>query len=73
MANTKAGLWGGGDVYEQYMGRWSRRIAPLFLDWLNSPAEEEWLDIGCGTGVLSSAIIDNCNPCLLYTSDAADE
>ena len=23
--------WEQGDPYEQYVGRWSRRIAPLFL------------------------------------------
>lgn len=62
MSESRAGLWGGGDAYEQYMGRWSRRIAPLFLDWLNVPPEAKCLDVGCGTGVLSSAIIDNCAP-----------
>ena len=30
------------------MGRWSRQVAPRFLDWL---------EVGCGTGALSSAII----------------
>jgi SAM-dependent methyltransferase len=44
------------------MGRWSRRIAPLFLDWLNMPPNANWVDIGCGTGVLSSAIITKCAP-----------
>lgn len=55
-------LWGGADAYERYMGRWSRKIAPLFLDWLAAPGDEEWLDIGCGTGVLSTAIIDRSAP-----------
>ncbi len=62
MAASGAGLWGGSDAYERYMGRWSRRIAPLFLDWLDVPPDTAWLDIGCGTGVLSAAIIDNCAP-----------
>ena len=26
--------WQAGDSYDPYMGRWSRRIAPRFLDWL---------------------------------------
>lgn len=62
MSKSGTGLWGGGDAYERYMGRWSRQIAPLFLDWLNVPPDTKCLDIGCGTGVLSSAIIDNCAP-----------
>lgn len=44
------------------MGRWSRRIAPLFLDWLSIPGEASWIDVGCGTGVLSSAIVAECEP-----------
>ena len=29
-------LWGAADAYEQWMGRWSRKIAPLFVDWLTA-------------------------------------
>ena len=28
--------WQAGDRYEAYMGRWSRQIAPRFLDWLGA-------------------------------------
>jgi SAM-dependent methyltransferase len=62
MSESDTNLWSGGDAYEQYMGRWSRQIAPLFLDILNPPRDAEWVDIGCGTGVLSSAILRNCAP-----------
>ena len=31
-------IWERGDPYEQYVGRWSRVVAPLFLAWLNIPA-----------------------------------
>jgi SAM-dependent methyltransferase len=44
------------------MGRWSRRIASDFLEWLYVPPDAEWIDIGCGTGVLSSAILTTCAP-----------
>ena len=54
--------WERGDPYEQYVGRWSRRIAPRFLSWLDVPADRRWLDIGCGTGALSAAILDRCSP-----------
>ena len=41
--------WERGNPYEQYVGRWSRRVAPLFLSWLGLPAGLRWLDVGCGT------------------------
>jgi SAM-dependent methyltransferase len=50
--------WEQGDAYEQYVGRWSRQVAPRFLDWLDAPAGSRWLDLGCGTGALSAAILD---------------
>lgn len=54
--------WERGDPYEQYVGRWSRQVAPRFLAWLNVPPHRRWLDIGCGTGALSAAILDGCSP-----------
>lgn len=54
--------WERGSPYEQYVGRWSRRIAPAFLAWLNIPSGRKWLDLGCGTGALSAAILDHCSP-----------
>jgi len=54
--------WERGDPYEQYVGRWSRRVAPHFLSWLNIPAGRRWLDVGCGTGALSAAILDQSSP-----------
>ena len=54
--------WERGNAYEQYIGRWSRQVAPVFLSWLNIPAERRWLDVGCGTGALCAAVIDRCFP-----------
>ena len=54
--------WERGSPYEQYVGRWSRRVAPLFLSWLDIPGGRRWLDVGCGTGALCAAIIDRCAP-----------
>ena len=52
--------WERGSPYEQYVGRWSRRVAPLFLSWLGIPPGRRWLDVGCGTGALCAAIADRC-------------
>jgi SAM-dependent methyltransferase len=54
--------WERGSPYERYVGRWSRRVAPLFLSWLAIPAGRRWLDVGCGTGALCAAIVDHCSP-----------
>jgi SAM-dependent methyltransferase len=54
--------WERGDPYEQYVGRWSRRVAPVFLAWLRIPAGRRWLDVGCGTGALCAAIVEHCVP-----------
>lgn len=57
--------WERGDSYEQYIGRWSRQAAPLFLSGLNIPAGRRWLDVGWGTGALCAAIADRCCPSLV--------
>ena len=54
--------WERGSPYERYVGRWSRRVAPLFLSWLSVPAGRRWLDVGCGTGALCAAIADRWAP-----------
>jgi SAM-dependent methyltransferase len=54
--------WERGSPYEQYVGRWSRQIAPMFLSWLKIPAGRRWLDVGCGTGALCATIVDRCSP-----------
>ncbi|MDG4891525.1 class I SAM-dependent methyltransferase [Mesorhizobium sp. WSM4887] len=39
--------------YEQLMGRWSRRLAPKFIDFVGLAGGEKILDVGCGTGSLT--------------------
>lgn len=64
--------WAAGDRYEAYMGRWSRRIATRFLDWLALPDGLDWLDVGCGTGALSAAVLARCNPRSLLAIDPSE-
>jgi SAM-dependent methyltransferase len=54
--------WERGGAYERYIGRWSRRIAPRFLAWMDCAAGLRWLDVGCGTGALCAAILEQCSP-----------
>ncbi len=54
--------WASGDLYEPYVGRWSRLVAREFLAWLDAPSGLDWLDVGCGTGAMTQAIAGRCNP-----------
>jgi len=51
-----------GEAYEHYVGRWSRRVAHAFLEWLSLPAGLHWVDVGCGTGALAETILDRNDP-----------
>jgi SAM-dependent methyltransferase len=64
--------WQAGKSYDAYMGRWSRKIALLFVDWLDAPAGLEWLDVGCGTGALTAAVITRCRPRSILSIDPSE-
>jgi len=71
--NQKDDFWNNSDPYEYFMGRWSKLMAPVFLEWLQFPKNLSWLDIGCGTGALSEAIYRNCKPANLCCIDPSAE
>lgn len=71
MPDDQSGLWSAGDAYELYMGRWSRKVAPLFTDWLDAADCGRWIDIGCGTGVLTSTVLERCDPSEVVGIDSA--
>jgi SAM-dependent methyltransferase len=50
---------GGG--YELQMGRWSRRLAPKFIEFAGVMHGNCVLDVGCGTGSLTSVLARNPN------------
>jgi SAM-dependent methyltransferase len=45
-------------AYEAMMGRWSRRLAALFLDFAEIGDADRVLDVGCGTGSLVKGILE---------------
>ncbi|MEO5324003.1 class I SAM-dependent methyltransferase [Mesorhizobium sp. CC13] len=47
--------------YEQLMGRWSRRLAPLFIDFAGLAHGEKVLDVGCGTGSLTFTLAETAD------------
>lgn len=54
--------WASGDAYERYVGRWSRPVAAAFVRWLGVPDGGAWMDVGCGTGALTEAILHAAAP-----------
>jgi ubiquinone/menaquinone biosynthesis C-methylase UbiE len=51
--------YGNAAGYEQFMGRWSARLAPAFLRFAGVGNGQHALDIGCGTGSLSRALVSS--------------
>lgn len=64
--------WRAGDAYDAYMGRWSRVIADAFLDWVAPDPGLSWLDVGCGTGALTGAILERAAPRTVRAVDPSD-
>jgi len=64
--------WESSDPYEYFMGRWSRLVARSFIDWLSPSPGLKWLDVGCGSGALSEAVINNYKSAELTAIDQSE-
>ncbi|MFL5959076.1 MAG: class I SAM-dependent methyltransferase [Gaiellaceae bacterium] len=47
----------GGDAYDDFMGRYSTRLAPLFADFAGVGSGARVLDVGAGTGALTAELL----------------
>jgi SAM-dependent methyltransferase len=65
--------WTSGADYDRWMGRWSRLLAREFLAWLNLPAGLRWIDLCCGSGVLTEAILERASPASVVGVDVSPQ
>jgi ubiquinone/menaquinone biosynthesis C-methylase UbiE len=65
-------FWQSGSGYEAYVGRWSRRVADVFIDRLAVPVGSRWVDVGCGTGAVTQRILDRCEPASILGVDPSE-
>jgi SAM-dependent methyltransferase len=71
MAEAPA-LFSDGKAYERFMGRWSRLAGDQFLDWLALPKDLRWLDVGCGNGAFTEALIADGAPAEVMGIDPSE-
>ena len=62
-----------GAAYERLMGRWSRAVGEVYLDWLSLPDGLRWLDVGCGTGAFTELVLDRCAPSEISAIDPSED
>jgi len=70
--NAPPNLFNDGKAYERLMGRWSQRVAPKFLDWLDAPAGLHWIDVGCGNGAFTEVLIAHRSPAAVTGIDPSE-
>ena len=61
------------EAYEQFMGRWSARLAPLFVRFAGIRNGQRVLDVGCGTGSLSRTLLAVGNAISVVGVDPAED
>lgn len=71
--NSPKDIWESADAYERFMGRWSRKLGRVFVLWLGIPSARHWLEVGCGTGALTSQILEVGHPATLVATDSSEQ
>jgi SAM-dependent methyltransferase len=62
-----------GAAYDRFMGRWSRAVGALFLNWVVPPKHARRLEVGCGTGAFTELVLHTCSPSGIIATDSAVE
>jgi ubiquinone/menaquinone biosynthesis C-methylase UbiE len=65
-------MFNDGKVYERMMGRWSKLVGRIFLDWLDPPKNLKWVEVGCGNGAFTEELITRCAPLEVSAIDPSE-
>jgi SAM-dependent methyltransferase len=66
-------MFGDAEAYERFMGRWSRLLAPLLVEFAGIDEPGRVLDVGSGTGSLASTILKQKPRCSVVGIDPSPE
>jgi SAM-dependent methyltransferase len=69
----KTNMFGDAEAYERFMGRWSRLVAPLFVEFAGIDDLGRTLDVGSGTGALAFTILERKPHCSVVGIDPSKE
>jgi SAM-dependent methyltransferase len=64
-------MWASAEAYDQLMGRWSLQLAESLIGFAAVEDGDRVLDVGCGTGSLSRALVEHRQPSEVVGIDAA--
>src|SRR5512134_2820174 len=56
MSEAEARMFSAAGGYERFMGRWSRLLAPAYIEFAGVRDGDRILDVGTGTGALATAL-----------------
>ncbi len=70
--NDNKPMFNDGAAYERRMGRFSRQVGDIFLDWLAPPNGLHWIDVGCGNGAFTEVLIARCAPAAVDAIDPSE-
>jgi SAM-dependent methyltransferase len=61
------------EAYDRFMGRYSVRLAPSFADFASVAPGQRVLDVGCGTGALTTELVHRLGASSVAAVDPSDQ